>query len=91
MAHSVKVFSEEGVPLYDIGEFEGPASLAIDKFDQLIVCDAVKSSVQILTLDGKVVGWLVRELGICPCSVAVTRNGGALVSDVNKNRIYVFQ
>lgn len=91
MAHCVKVFNEEGVPLYDIGDFEGPAGLAFDKFDQLIVCDPIKSSVQILTVDGKLVGWLVCDLGSCPCSVAVTRNGGVLVSDVNKHQICVFQ
>lgn len=90
MAHCVKVFNEEGVPLYDIGDFEGPAGLAFDKFDQLIVCDPIKSSVQILTVDGKLVGWIVCDLGSCPCSVAVTRNGGVLVSDVNKHQIYVF-
>lgn len=91
MTHCVKVFNEEGVPLYDIGEFEGPAGLAFDKFDQLIVCDPIKSSVQILTVDGKLVGWLVCDLGSCPCSVAVTRNDGVLVSDVNKHQICVFQ
>ena len=91
MAHCVKVFNEEGMPLYDVGHFDGPAGLAIDKFNQLIVCDAINSSIQILTLDGKLLSWLVRNRDSCPCSAAVTKNGAVLVSGVKKDSIHVFQ
>ena len=95
MSHCVKVFNEEGVPLYDIGQFHRPAGLAIDKFNQLIVCDTEAatnhSRVRFFTLDGKLVSWLLHDLDSCFCSVAVTQNGSILVSDVNKGSIQVFQ
>lgn len=96
MAYCVKVFNEEGVPLYDIGQFNRrPAGLVIDKFSQLIVCDteviANRSRVRSFTLDGKLVGRLLEDLDSCFCSVAVTQNGNVLVSDVNKGSIRVFK
>jgi len=100
MAHSVKVFNEEGEPLYDIGQFNCPAGLAIDKFGQLFVCDfkvlvspssGVRSKVLVLTLDGELVDWFLENLNSCFCSVAVTLNGNVLVSDVKKGSIQVFR
>jgi len=95
MAYCVKVFSEEGGPLYDIEQFDRPAGLAIDKFNQLIVCDSVvatnHSRVRFFTLDGKLVSWLLHGLDSRFCSVAVTQNGNILVSDVKKGSIQVFQ
>ena len=100
MAHYVKVFNEEGEPQYDIGKFNCPAGLAIDKVGQLFVCDyevlvgpseEVRSKVLVLTLDGELVGKLLEELNSCFCSVTVTQNGYVLVSDVKKGSVQVFQ
>ncbi|KAL9955630.1 hypothetical protein ACROYT_G036981 [Oculina patagonica] len=95
MADCVKVFNEEGVPLYDVGQFTSPAGLAIDKFNQLVVCDtedAVNCSrVRVFTLDGKLVSWLALDFDSCFCAVAVTENGDVLVSDVKKGSIEVLQ
>lgn len=94
MAHCVKVFNEEGGLLYDIGQFNRPAGLAIDKFVQLFVCDFVaanRSRVQFFTLDGTLVGKFLEDIDSCFCSVAVTQNGNGLVSDVKKGSIQVFQ
>ena len=54
-AHVVKVFSKEGVFLYDIGssgargegQLNYPAGLTIDRFSNLIVCSNVNSRLQI--------------------------------------------
>ena len=100
MAQYVKVFSEEGEPQYDIGQFNCPAGLAIDKVGQLFVCDyevlvspskEVRSKVLVLTLDGKLVGKFLEDLNSCFCSVAVTHSGYVLVSDVKNSSIRVFQ
>jgi len=100
MAQCVKVFNEEGEPLYDVRQFNRPAGLAIDKFGQLFVCDfealvshtyKVRSKVLIFTLDGKLVGRFLENLNSCFCSVAVTQNGEVLVSDVKKGSFQVFQ
>ena len=100
MAQHVKVFNEEGEPQYDIGLFNCPAGLAIDKFGRLFVCDyevlvspnnEVRSKVLVLTLDGKLGGRFLEDLNSCFCSVAVIQNGYVLVSDVKNSSIQVFQ
>ena len=96
MGPCVKVFNEQGEYLRDFGQFHSPAGLAIDKFNNLVVCnavqsDGVRSSVKVLTMSGKVVWDLgFQSMSSMPCSVAVTQNGDVLVSDVEKHAIYIF-
>ena len=97
MGPCVKVFNEQGEYLRDFGQFHSPAGLAIDKFNNLVVCnavqsDGVRSSVKVLTMSGKVVQDLgFQSMSSMPCSVAVTQNGDVLVSDVEKHAIYIFR
>ena len=97
MGPCVKVFNEQGEYLRDFGQFHSPAGLAIDKFNNLVVCNAVqsdevRSSVKVLTMSGKVVWDLgFQSMSSMPCSVAVTQNGDVLVSDVENHAIYIFR
>ena len=97
MGPCVKVFNEQGKYLRDFRQFHSPAGLAIDKFNNLVVCNAVqsvavRSSVKVLTMSGKVVWDLgFQSMSSMPCSVAVTQNGDVLVSDVEKHTIYIFR
>ncbi|XP_067028616.1 E3 ubiquitin-protein ligase TRIM71-like [Acropora muricata] len=59
-AHCIKVFDKTGVYIHDIGckgssdgQFQCPRGLVIDKYNQLIVCDANNLRLQIFTLRGK--------------------------------------
>ena len=59
-AHCIKVFDKTGVYIHDIGckgssdgQFHCPRGLVIDKYNQLIVCDADNLRLQIFTLRGK--------------------------------------
>ena len=97
MADYVKVFSKEGVFLYDIGsegsgdgQLNKPDGLTIDKFNNLIVCDKGNSRLQVFSLDGKFVN-KVSEGMDSPHSVAVTEDGNVLVCDPDKHCIHVFQ
>ncbi|XP_078359410.1 uncharacterized protein LOC144643898 [Oculina patagonica] len=99
LAHVVKVFSKEGVFLYDIGsegsgdgQLNEPAAIAIDKFNNLIICDTGNKRMQIFSLDGKFVNSVVLKSRLdFPASVAVTKNGHVLVCDCNSDCIFVFQ
>ena len=98
-AHCVKVFNNAGEYLHDIGcegsgdgQLSCPTGLVIDKFNQLIVCDARNRRLQLITLDGK---FGTKITGQCFVdshlhAIAVTRNGNLLVTDNKKNCIYVF-
>ena len=99
-ADCVKVFNNAGVYQYDIGcegsgdgQLSCPAGLVIDKFNQLIVCDADNIRLQVFTLDGK---FVTKITGKCfdvhssLFAVAVNKNGNVLVNDAGKNCIYVF-
>ena len=96
-ARCVKVFSKEGVFLYDIdsegsgdGQLNQPDGLAIDKFNNLIVCDSGNSRLQVFSLDGKFVNSVTEGMD-SPRSVAVTNDGNVLVCVLNKHCIQVFQ
>lgn len=100
VAGCVKVFSEDGGFLRSIGMSESydgqltlPLGLAIDRFNNLVVCDYVKRRLQIFTVDGKFVNTIegqhtgLRE----PYSVAVSSTGQLFVTDLDKNRLHIFQ
>ena len=98
-AHCVKVFNNAGVYQYDIGcEGSGdgqlwfPLGLVIDKFNQLIVCDRGNKRLELFTLDGKFVTKITGQHFVASflCNVAVNKNGNVLVTDGNKNCIYVY-
>ena len=93
---NVKVFNEDGAFLYSIGTPEQltfPVGLAVDRFNNLVVCDLHKARLQIFTLDGKLLNTIEgQNTGLsAPYAVAVSHSGQLLVSDVNKNRIGIFQ
>ena len=86
-AHCINVFSKEGKFLYDIGsegsgdgQLKDPAGLAIDKFNNLIVCDSGNKRLQLFTLDGKFVTKIEQhfaEDSDTPGYVAVSNDGRA--------------
>jgi len=98
-ANCIKVFSKEGKFLYNIGsegtgdrQLKGPVGLAIDKFNNLIVCDIENSRLQIFGLDGKFVTKKhYPEIDSVPWSVAVSNNGKVFFTDIRKDCVYVFQ
>ena len=96
-AHCVKVLSKEGVFLYNIGsvgsvdgQLNNPIGLAIDKFNNLIVCDYGNNRLQVFSLDGKFVNSVNEGLKY-PCSVTIKKDGNLLVCDLLKYCIHVFQ
>lgn len=97
----VKVFSKNGTFLHSIcnnepgdGQTSAPAGFAIDKFNNLVVCDRWKSDgFHIFTLKGEFVNTIEEqhtELS-APRSVAVSSTGQLLVTDASKNCVHVFQ
>ena len=68
-ANCVKVFSEEGQSLYEIGskesregQLKGPKGLAINNGENLVVCDNENNRLQIFSLDGKFQNSVAEEL-----------------------------
>ena len=83
--HFVKVFSDEGQLLYDIGgkgtgdgQLRCPEGLAIDKLNNLVVCHKENSRLQFFSLEGKFLNSLTKKIST-PQSVAVARNGDLLL------------
>ena len=97
-AHCIKVFSEEGVFLYNIGtkgsgdgHLNCPTRLAIDKFNNLIVCDKNNSRLQFFTLGGKFVNSTLTRQFNRPCAVATSNSGYVIVAyDVKNAHVKVF-
>ena len=98
-AHYVRVFNNAGVHLFDIGEkgsgdgqLMNPSSLAIDKFNHLIVCDTSNQRLQVFTLEGKLVSKIEESffndsyLDHC----VVSNTGYLFVTDRNRDCVYVF-
>ena len=95
-AHRVGVYDEDGILLYDIGSKESgdehlahPSGLAIDTFNNLLVCDVGKSSVQVFTRDGKFVSMFGLS-SFAPNYVAVSKNGDVFVTDHVNHCVHVF-
>ena len=87
----VKVFDVEGNFLYDIGRgrLSYPVGLAIDKCNNLIVCDTGNQRLVIFTTEGD----FLSETEQCfhaPYFVAVSEDGNVLVTDYEKNCVYRF-
>ena len=87
----VKVFDVEGNFLYEIGRgrLSYPVGLAIDKCNNLIVCDTGNQRLVIFTTEGD----YVTEIEQCfhtPYFVAVSEDGDVLVTDYEKNCVYLF-
>ena len=96
-ADCVKVFSKEGVFLYNIGsegsgegQFKRPRGLVVDAFDNLIVCDRENSRIQMFTLDGKFLTSFGQEIQ-APWAATVCKNGDLLVTDTLKHCFLVFR
>ena len=92
------MFSKEGKFLYNIGsqgtgdgQLKGPVGLAIDRFNNLIVCDGDNRRLQIFGLDGKFVTKIDKLFSSVPWSVAMSNNGKVFVTDFGKDCVYVFQ
>ena len=98
LAGCVKAFDGEGVYLYDIGR-EGsgklsyPFGLAVDRFNNLVVCDTNSSKVKVFTLDGKFVEAITAEhKGLRkPWTVAVSATGQLFITDVGKHSVHIFE
>ena len=97
-AHCIKVFNEEGVFLYDVGskgsgdgQLHCPTRLAIDKFNNLIVCDKSNSRLQFFTLGGKFVNSTLARQFNRPCAIATSNSGYVIVTyDVKNAHVKVF-
>lgn len=92
---NVKVFNEDGAFLYSIGtpeQLKFPVGLAVDMFNNLVVCDLPNSRLQIFTLDGKFLNTIEGENTRLesPYAIAASRSGQLLVSDLGKGCIHIF-
>ena len=100
-ANCIKVFSKEGRFLYNIGshgsgdgQLENPLGLAVDKFNNLIVCDRENGRLQIFRLDGTFVTKIEEHFyknDTAPKDVAVSNDGHVFAADALKHCVYVFQ
>lgn len=102
--HCVKVFNNEGTYLYDIGragvpvgqELRNPVGVAVDKFNQVIICDNGNYRVQAFTVEGHFLYSITDEMHMIesPWFAAVIGDGDKLlVTDVavGAHCIYVFK
>ena len=97
----IKVFSKEGNFLYNIGsegtgdgQLKGPAGLAFDKFNNLIVCNLGNRRLQIFRLDGTFVTKIAEHFskdGATPGYVTVSNDGHVFITDVSNGYVHVFQ
>jgi len=92
--HCVSVFNDDGTFLYDIGaqgisteRLNSPLGLAIDKFNNLIVCDSNAGRLQVFTLEGSYVT-TITGFG-SPQFVALSKDGHMYVADEGKKCVDV--
>ena len=92
--HRVLVFNGEGTFLHSIGtlgrgkeKLNGPLGLAVDKFNNLIVCDSNASRLQVFTLEGRFVS-SITGFG-SPRFIAVSKDGQLYVVDQEKEYVQV--
>ena len=100
-ANCIKVFSKEGKFIYNIGsvgsgdgQLNHPVGLAIDKFNNLIVCDAGNRRLQIFGLDGTFATKTEVPSSEDQASlwyVAMANNGKVFTTDLFFHCVYVFQ
>ena len=90
-ADCVNVFDVEGNFLYDVGRGSllYPAGLAIDKCNNLIVCDTGNQRLKVFTTEGDFLSETEQCFGR-PYFVAVSKDGDVLVTDYEKNYVYHF-
>ena len=98
-ADCVSVFNVGATLLYSIGregsgdgQLSYPAGLAIDRFNNLVVCDYGNGRLQVFTPDGKFLNKMegsVTHLG-SPWSVAVSTDGRVFVTDLDKDCVHAF-
>lgn len=88
--HCLKVFNNDGDFLYDIGtegsgdeKLQKPVDVAIDKYNNLIVCDNGDQKIKVFTLDGSFLNLVAQDNKIPPSSVATSSNGYVFVSRDN--------
>ncbi|XP_022780097.1 tripartite motif-containing protein 2-like [Stylophora pistillata] len=91
-ADLVNVFDEDGNFLNEIGgeRLLNPTGLAIDKFNNLIVCDTGNQRLKVFTTEGD----FLSETEKCfhtPYFIAVSNEGKVLVTDYEKNCVFLFQ
>ena len=98
LAHCVKVFNNIGEFLYDIGtEGRGtlycPAGLAVDKFNNLVVCDTENCNLQIFKLEGKFVNSIKGDATELkePWTVTVSNSGKLFITDIGKHCVHIFE
>ena len=98
--HDVKVFSKDGVFLRSIGtlwygdkELCNSASLSVDSFSNLVMCDYGNRGLKIFTLNGKLVSKIEgQHTGFeRPWFVAVSPTGRLYITDTEKHCVHVFQ
>ena len=86
--HYVKTFSDEGQLFYEIGckgsgdgQLRRPQGLAIDKVNNLVVCDSDNKRLHVFSLEGKFLNSVTEEVSR-PDSVTVVKNGDLLFCDL---------
>ena len=86
--HYVKTFSDEGQFFYEIGckgsgdgPLRRPQGLAIDKVNNLVVCDSDNKRLHVFSLEGKFLNSVTEEVSR-PDSVTVVKNGDLLFCDL---------
>ncbi|XP_022780060.1 tripartite motif-containing protein 3-like [Stylophora pistillata] len=91
-ADLVNVFDEDGNFLNEIGggRLLHPVGLAIDKFNNLIVCDTGNQRLKVFTIRGDFLSQ-TEQYFHTPHFVAVSDEGDVLATDYEKNCVFLFQ